>query len=79
MSRADAQNFGLGLPGSLLSQNSDGDLIAVLSLFSTEALKSAEKMAPTNPHKLENNGSNTLWSFISKDAVLGLYTGTRNK
>ena len=64
--------------GGPFAKNSDGDLLALFGVMSQEGIESAKNMLVSNINRLKNPlNPDKIDSWIQKDAVLGLYAGTK--
>jgi hypothetical protein len=75
MSRADATNY--TIPFGPVLKNSDGDILGVMALFGKESLQEAKVFSPTTKDYYRSFNDGEIQSWITKDAVLGLYNITK--
>lgn len=76
MQRADATNY--SIPFSPILKNSDGDILGVIGIFGRESLQEAQEFSPENRDYFRSFNDGEIQSWITKDAVLGLYNVTKN-
>jgi hypothetical protein len=75
MARADATNY--TIPFGPVLKNSDGDILGVMALFGKESLQEAKVFSPTTKDYYRSFNDGEIQSWITKDAVLGLYNITK--
>ncbi len=76
MQRVDATNY--SIPFGPILKNSDGDILGVIGIFGKESLKEAQEFSPENRDYFRSFNDGELQSWITKDAVLGLYNITKS-
>lgn len=75
MQRADATNY--TIPFGPLLKNSDGDILGVIGIFGQESLEEAKEFSPETKDYFKSFNDGEIQSWITKDAVLGLYNITK--
>lgn len=75
MQRADATNF--AIPFGPILKNSDGDILGVIGIFGQESLEEAQEFSPETKDYFKSFNDGEIQSWITKDAVLGLYNVTK--